>query len=82
MAKRMIGRASWRQCHEKTKRGEDFEIIQKAVGHYMRKGEWVYTGHDNKWECSNCESQMDLSDDEQGHPHYCPSCGTNMRGAK
>ena len=43
-----------------------------------KHGEWTHTGYGGEWECSNCKSQIALSDDIAGHPRYCPSCGYNM----
>ena len=45
-------------------------------------GEWTHTGIANEWECSNCKSQMVLSDDVNGHPNYCCNCGADMRNLK
>ena len=42
-------------------------------------GEWTRTGYCGEWECSNCKSQMELSDDTNGHPNFCPNCGADMR---
>ena len=42
-------------------------------------GEWTHTGIDNEWECSHCKRQMELSDDTNGHPNFCPNCGADMR---
>jgi NAD-dependent SIR2 family protein deacetylase len=46
------------------------------------EGEWTHTGYGGEWECSNCKSQMALSDDTNGHPRYCPECGAKMKGGK
>ena len=43
-----------------------------------KHGEWTHTGHCGGWECSVCKSQLYLSDDEAGHPDYCPQCGARM----
>lgn len=45
-----------------------------------KRGKWVYTGRGNSWECTHCNSCLDMSDDENGHARYCPQCGANMRG--
>ena len=42
------------------------------------QGEWKLTGYGDEWECSNCKSQIALSDDKAGHPHYCPNSGAYM----
>lgn len=59
---------------------KDFENMMAAVEHYKKRGEWVYTGRGNSWECTHCNSCLDMSDDENGHARYCPQCGANMRG--
>jgi Lar family restriction alleviation protein len=46
----------------------------------VKRGKWVYTGRGNSWECTHCNSCLDMSDDENGHARYCPQCGANMRG--
>ena len=44
-----------------------------------KRGEWTHTGYNNEWECSVCKSQLCLSNDEAGHPGYCPNCGAKNR---
>ena len=43
------------------------------------RGEWVFNPTFNEYECSNCKSMISLSDDENGHPNFCPECGADMR---
>lgn len=43
--------------------------------------EWTHTSIGGEWECSNCKSQMALSDDVHGHPNFCPQCGAEMVGS-
>lgn len=39
---------------------------------------WMHTGINGEWECSNCKSQVALSDDVHGHPRFCSICGYEM----
>lgn len=42
-------------------------------------GKWEYNPFFKEWECSECKCLMDLSEDENAHPNFCPNCGVNMR---
>lgn len=53
-------------------------VEAKAVVH----GSWTHTGYADEYECSNCRSQIALSDDTSSHPNFCPNCGCDMRGEK
>lgn len=43
------------------------------------RGEWKFNHFYDEWECSQCGSLIALSDDENGHPNFCPECGADMR---
>lgn len=45
-------------------------------------GNWKFNHFYDEWECSECGSLIALSDDENGHPNFCPHCGADMRGEK
>lgn len=42
-------------------------------------GEWIYTPTYMEYECSNCKSMINLSDDANAHLNFCPQCGADMR---
>lgn len=43
------------------------------------RGEWIYTPTYREYECSNCKSMINLSDDANAHLNFCPQCGADMR---
>ena len=54
------------------------ETIENAPTVEPVRGKWLYNGFNNEWECSNCKSQIALSDDRNAHPNFCPNCGADM----
>lgn len=46
------------------------------------RGKWLFDGFCGEWTCSNCKSQIALSDDRNAHPNFCLNCGADMRGEK
>ena len=61
------------------KQKEVAEVTVMALERMLIHGEWTHTGYGGEWECSNCKSQMALSDDTNSHPNFCPNCGADMR---
>ena len=43
------------------------------------RGEWIYTPTYREYECSNCKSMINLSDDANAYLNFCPQCGADMR---
>ena len=55
--------------------GKTPTVDAKPVVH----GKWKFNHLYDEWECSECECLIALSDDENGHPNFCPNCGADMR---
>lgn len=64
---------------------EDLEALDMAIKTLEQKlktGYWILDETDNSITCNKCGCLMWAGDLYHGNAHYCPNCGTEMKGEK
>ncbi len=58
------------------------QLETEDPGYLVRisRGEWILDETDNSIKCNKCGCRIYANDISNGEAHFCPNCGTDMRG--